>query len=274
MKDAFRFTRKNSVCIISALLITLASLIAVIIISNRTFSSASSDLSGGLNYLDADEKSDPTTADEFFHEKKTQRLNTGLSKKELEALKDDVANDRVDVFSLFKDYVILGDSRVLGFSHYKFLSHSCILAGGGDTIQSVRERMNSIKKRNPTYIFICYGLNDAGRKNSKSPEDYADEVLGIIHELNDAFPDAFIYYSSTIWISDQVAINYPPWAKIYDYNISCKKMCEENGIRFIDNDLICMQLKEKKLWSGDGIHLNKSFYKLWAKNLYLATLEG
>lgn len=274
MKEAFRPTRTNSVCIISALLIMLVSLCAVSILSGADSSSASDHLSDGLNYLDADEKNDPATADEFFRAKKTQRLNTGLSKKELEALKDDIANDRVDVFSLLKDYLILGDSRALGFSHYKYLDYSRVLAGGGDTINDALQRTDKIKKINPTYIFLCYGINDAGKKNSKSPEDYAEEVRDVINELSAVLPDAKIYYSSTIWISDQVAINYPPWAKIYDYNISCKKMCEENGIRFIDNDLICMQLKEKKLWSGDGIHLNKSFYKLWAKNLYLATLEG
>ena len=51
-------------------------------------------------------------------------------------------------------------------------------------------------------------------------------------------------------------------------------MCTDNNIRYIDNEAICAKLKEEKMWSGDGIHLSKSFYKLWAQNLYLATLEG
>lgn len=274
MNAFMKALRKNSVCIISAFLILIASLITIALLSNHHFFSASSDTSDGLRYLTASEKADPSTADNFLREKKKSLAATGYTTKEIAAIKDDILNDRSDVFSLFKDYVILGDSRALGFSHYKYLDYSRVLAGGGDTILKVRERMDKIKNLDPSYIYLCYGVNDAGRNIGETPEGYADEVLAVIQELEKALPDAKIYYSSIIWISDQAAINFPPWAKIYDYNVTCKTMCTDNNIRYIDNEAICAKLKEEKMWSGDGIHLSKSFYKLWAQNLYLATLEG
>ena len=65
----------------------------------------------------------------------------------------------------------------------------------------------------------------------------------------------------------------PMWAQIYDFSDACRTMCQENGIKYVDNDEICLRLKEERWWSGDGIHLSKPFYSLWAKNLYLAILE-
>ena len=63
------------------------------------------------------------------------------------------------------------------------------------------------------------------------------------------------------------------WGQIYDFSEACRSMCLENGIKYVDNDEICLLLKEQNMWAGDGIHLSKSFYKFWAQNLYLAALE-
>lgn len=258
--------------VLCTLIIPTCIIIGMAIADSQKSPAGSAETLKGLSCLEKMEKNDPAVAEEFHRTRTKEYLESEQTKLEREKLIDDINNDRVDVFSLFKDYAILGDSRAHGFSYFKFLSYSRVLADGGDTIRNVRTHMDKLKNLAPTYIYLCYGLNDAGIGYWKTPEEYADEVLQIINELREALPDAKIYYNSIIWISDGAA-SYAPWAQIYDYSSECRKMCEENGIYYIDNDEICMQLKPNKWWSGDGVHVCKPFYKLWAKNLYLATLE-
>ena len=242
-------------------------------ISRGGRATGSSESANGLNYLTQAEAFDPSEADEFYRAKIKRISAIEQSNEERKRLIDDIRNDRTDVFSHFKDCLILGDSRALGFSYYKFLNYSQVMAGGGDTILKVREQMDSIVNLNPAYIFLCYGVNDAGRTLWKTGDEYSKDVLAVINELQQALPDTKIYYSSIIWISDGAAKKFPPWTKIYEYSDACRVMCEENGIRFIDNTEICAQLKENNMWSGDGVHLSQPFYKLWGQNLLLATLE-
>jgi hypothetical protein len=45
----------------------------------------------------------------------------------------------------------------------------------------------------------------------------------------------------------------------------------ENGVVFVDNSVICKELKH--MWEPDGIHVVKTFYPHWGKNLVVAALE-
>lgn len=257
---------------ICAFILPLCTVAAMAVAGVQRNPAASPETLAGLDYLKTAEQSDPAVADEYRRTRTKEYLESEQRRLEKEKLIDDIRNDRVDVFSLFKDYAILGDSRAYGFGYFKLLSFSRVIAGGGDTIRTVKDRMNRLKNLDPTYIYLCYGLNDAGIGFWKTPEAYAAEVLEVIQELQETFPDARIYFNSIIWISDGAA-TYAPWAQIYDYNKACRAMCEANGIPYIDNDEICKVLKKNKWWSSDGVHVVEPFYKLWGKNLYLATLE-
>lgn len=272
MKQTAMKWMNHSACLVCGLVILLISLAAITSGYRNHSPAVSTRVSEGLHYLAVAESADPLAADTFYREKQKERMNALKNSQEKQALIEGLKNDETDVFPLFKDYVILGDSRAYGFSHFHFLEYSRVLAGGGDTILTVREHMDKIKNLNPSYIYLCYGINDAGIGIWKTPQSYAAEVLTVINELREALPDAEIIYSSIIWISDGAAMN-PMWAQIYDFSDACRTMCQENGIKYVDNDEICLRLKEERWWSGDGIHLSKPFYSLWAKNLYLAILE-
>ena len=76
----------------------------------------SSNCQAGLNYLSTAEKADSSVAEDFFRDKIKDRLALKKSNSEREALINDIKNHNVDVFPLFKDYLILGDSRIREFS--------------------------------------------------------------------------------------------------------------------------------------------------------------
>ena len=227
------------------------------------------ELIKGLEYLKSVEKSSPDAANEFFRAKTESSQNEEAKSELLQSLND----DSIDVFSLFKEYVILGDSRALGFSHFGFLDYKRVFANGGDTISKSLEHIDKIKNLDPSYIYLCYGINDAGGSRWSTTDAYAADLLKIVQELQQAFPNAKIIVSSIIWISEGAQRNHPKWGRIYEFNPLCKQICLENGIAYADNDEICQILKADRLWSGDGVHLSKSFYHLWAKNLLLAAWE-
>ncbi len=271
-KIVMRFLTQSS-CIVLALLIVISALLGISCLSGRSLTDHSDVVATGLDYLKNAEAADASAGDSVFFQRKAEREKLAQQQRDKEQLIYDINHDNVDIYSLFKDYAILGDSRALGFSHFRYLDYSRVFAAGGDTILNVRDHIDKLKKLNPTYIYLCYGVNDAGIQIWKTPEKYAAQVLEILSELQAALPDSKIMLNSTIWISEGAARKFTPWAQIYDFSAACKVMCQENGFQFIDNDEICLALKENKWWSGDGIHLLRPFYKLWAKNMFLATLE-
>lgn len=77
-----------------------------------------------------------------------------------DALLQKLDSSELDPFSLFQDFVIMGDSRILHLYNESMLEGRHILAGGGHTIRNIPEYYNEIEALNPSYIFLCYGLND------------------------------------------------------------------------------------------------------------------
>ena len=62
------------------------------------------------------------------------------------------------------------------------------------------------------------------------------------------------------------------WREIPQYSAAVEKMCQENGIPFVNNDAISEEYAS--LWDPDGIHLQEDFYPLWAANLIMAVYGG
>ena len=60
-------------------------------------------------------------------------------------------------------------------------------------------------------------------------------------------------------------------AQIPEWNRLMADAAREHGVIFVDNSAICQEYKN--LWEKDGIHVFKSFYPHWGKNLIVAALE-
>lgn len=263
----------QSASVILAILITLSVFLGISGAAADKRANRSYEVVKGMEYLKAAENAPTDEAEALFEARQKEKAEAARSEEERAKLVSDLQNNRVDVFSVFKDYVILGDSRVLGFSHYKFLGYRRVLAGGGDTFIKALDHLNEVKKLKPSYIFLCYGINDAGSARWKTTEAYSADVYKVIETLQKSFPDAKIIVSSAIWISKGAEKSFPKWGRIYEFNPVYKQVCEETGAVYVDNDGICEILKEKKMWSGDGIHLSREFYQYWAKNLWLGAME-
>ena len=183
--------------------------------------------------------------------------------QELQALLDDIDT----VWQEFSDAVILGDSRAVGFSYYSFLDASRVLASSGERIDAIDGHIEDLKKLDPAYIFLCYGINDLGWYGSA--QDYADTLLEKIRLLRRELPEAVIVVSSILPAYEPAVSREKLWLQIPDYTAAVQAMCEENGVLFADNTQLSEDYAD--LWQPDGIHLLPEFYPHWAANLIFAS---
>ena len=174
----------------------------------------------------------------------------------------------ISVWSLFEDYVLLGDSRAVGFSFYGFLPEERVLAESGATILHLEEHIPDIVALNPSNIFLCYGLNDIMLGTWPTPSDYVTKFTSVINEIHEQLPDANIYISSIL-----PAPGSSVQSQLADYSQALDEMCGTlPRCYFVDNSEISSEYAG--LWENDSIHVVKDFYPHWANNLITAVYSS
>ncbi len=217
----------------------------------RRFVNFGADTSKGVKYIQTQEKLSTSDIE--------TQLETRKSLEITKAKKD----GSVDSFAFFNDYVIIGDSRVLGFSSYGFLPDTYVLANTGDTVLKLSNWSDTLKKVNPKHIYISYGANDVANNLNASEGGYGAIYEKQVKKILKVCPDANIYVNSIIPFG-QIAYQTEPILENYqEYNDELKKMCKKNGWTFIDNS----EILDESLLQGDGIHFMADFYKVWASNM-------
>lgn len=220
------------------------------------------DVQSGVSYLQSLETIDPDTVTQKLRQMRLEKLQAERAARE-QALLDDIDT----VWQEFSDAVILGDSRAVGFSYYSFLDASRVLASSGERIDAIDGHIEDLKKLDPAYIFLCYGINDLGWYGSA--QDYADTLLEKIRLLRRELPEAVIVVSSILPAYEPAVSREKLWLQIPDYTAAVQAMCEENGVLFADNTQLSEDYAD--LWQPDGIHLLPEFYPHWAANLIFAS---
>lgn len=248
------------------------------------------DTAPGIGYLESLEQQDPAAVDQILRQRRMEELEV-----QREELLRQIKADELDPFAVFQDAVILGDSRAVGFFYYGFVDESRDLTGSGDTILNIPDKLDQLEAMNPRYIYLTYGLNDIKIGHWATLEDHIESYMARVREIQERLPDAVIIISSVLPFRDPSAQPEPggdgtetvPTAsssssglsaadkqrltQIPRWNKLMEETCREFGLIFVDNSAICEEFKN--LWEPDGIHVMKSFYPKWGKNLAVAALE-
>lgn len=234
--------------------------------------SQSAQVQRGLSWLEKQENTDVASVREEIQDvQKTLKAQkaSDVSSRRRQAYQATLANGQV--WGALKNAVLLGDSRVLGFSVFHFLPQKRVLAEGGGTINKVAEYTSKIQKINPRYIFLSYGINDVGIGIWKTPADYAQAMHSVLKALHKKFPGVQIYVNSMLPAQPSAIEKSPAWANIPQYSAALKEMCEKYGYPFIDNDDIVSA--HSNLYDTDGVHLQPDFYQYWGENLAMAIYD-
>lgn len=211
------------------------------------------DTKSGVEYLKTLESKDVSVIEQSIKE---------LEKKEQKAA---LESGELTVWEQFQDYAILGDSRTMGFDQYGFLPSERILAHGGATIEDIPDYMDSLKTLNPSYVFLCYGLNDVSIGYWDNPQDYAEDLGKAVESIKEELPNAEVFVNSIFPARDPAFEQSEAWRDIPEYNEVIKAYCEEQGYPYIDNTEIIEEHSD--LYDDDGIHLQEEFYEYWAINM-------
>lgn len=210
----------------------------------------------GVDYIKKSESKDPSA------------LSEQLSERRLEERKRAIQDGKLDVFGLFDDYLILGDSRATGFYLYGYLLESRVYAYNGATILNIDEWIDSIQQLQPQNIYIAFGMNDIKNNlNNTSNGSYSQLLSEQIKKILNVCPQANIYVNSIIPASQSVTqSNSDLWSQIDVYNAQIQQACQDNGWTYIDNSSL-VQDQSEPIYESDGIHFVSSFYEKWARNI-------
>ena len=262
--------KKKNLPIIPIVIGIFVALVAVMLAlgGNAKKSTADAEISKGLAYLQSLEEKDPADV---------QQVRKAIRQRELDAQRDELLDQltsgKIDPFSLFQDYVVMGDSRAVGFWYRKFLDKGRVLADGGHTIRNIPDQIDTLVTLNPSTIYLCYGLNDCSIGYWDSAESYVAEYMQVVKSIREKLPDATIVVSSILPARDPAFQKSAKWRNIPEWSAALEKACKENGVLFANCDKLAEDYPN--LWDPDGIHFRKEFYPYWASNLVVTTLmEG
>lgn len=259
-----------SLTTVAVILVSVLAVVFVISLVGALFQEDETDkaIKEGIEYLESLEEKNPQLVAD---------VRRSIYEAEIDAQREELllqlSNGTIDPFSLFKDYVVMGDSRAVGFWYRDFLDKDRVLADGGHTIRNITEQMDTLVALNPSTIYLCYGLNDISIGYWNSAEEYVAEYMEIINEIQTRLPNATIVVSSILPARDPAFERSEKWRNIPAWSAALEQACLENGILFANCDQLAVDHPE--LWDPDGIHFREAFYPYWASNLVVTVLmEG
>lgn len=222
-------------------------------------------LEPGLEYLKAQETIDLTPISTKVDERNRTDALTRISDP----------NDSMSMWSLFKNTILMGDSRVYGFMSYGFLPENQVLAAAGYTINNIPEFEETIAAQQPSVIYLSYGVNDMGLNigSNEGENGYQAVYERNIKALLEKSPNTKIFVNSIIEPTPEALAKNPNWNQVADFNRQIKEMCERNGWTYVDNSALSAG-GTAPIYASDGVHFFSTFYEQWAKNMLMAQYQN
>ena len=132
---------------------------------------------------------------------------------------------------------------------------------GGDSINGLRVRVDTIMLTKPEKIFVYVGINDIlqGRE--------VENIIGRYNELFDVLggTGCKIYIQSLLPVSPNQGDAERICDAVYEINSKLKNMCKDRGFTFIDmwGEFAGEDWALREEYYYDGVHVNATAYKHW-----------
>lgn len=227
--------------------------IGLIVFALRPSNDASA---AGLEYLENQAAADIT------------QIEKDVTAKKNEHLIESVKNGDTSIFSLYRNSLILGDSRVYGFDSYGFVPGEQVLAAAGTTIANIEDNLEIIQRMQPQVMYFSYGVNDMGLQigSDRGENGYAQVYEEQIDKALSVSPNSQIVVNSIIPVTQAAKERSPRWDQAEDYNRQIQEMCERRGWTYVDNTDLADN-GNAPIYQGDGVHFLPDFYPVWASNM-------
>ncbi len=257
----------------------LALVLLIIFLSIRLYRRSAgreAALEEGVAYLQELEKGDPSKVDD-----RLARMEEEKIQRNLENYRQLLLQNPDEVWNQFTDLVIVGDSRAEGFEVYEYLTSERVMAEKGLQIDYLYEEStrHTLETLQPTKIWLLFGTNDIGNSTDPAWQDqWIEDYRQAIRDLQELLPNATIFVEAILPVTEAAAAEDPTYNNIETVNKALEKMCKEVGARYEDDGDLLKEHPE--YFEPDGIHMNHTFYPVWATNMlmtyydYIGALES
>lgn len=198
-----------------------------------------------------------------------------LCVNEQEIIKLNSRLERLERYTYNKESIVfLGDSITSRYDLDKYFPNYNVYNSGiaGNMTKDILENMeNRVFAYNPTKVFILIGTNDlvySGLDND-GIKNNIEEIINKIYEKNN---NTKIYLESIYPINTSLnkeIVEIRTNDNIKDLNNKIEKMCDNNKCTYINmyDDLTDKNGNMKRIYTVDGLHLNKIGYKVITNKL-------
>ncbi|MBQ9061312.1 MAG: hypothetical protein IJ121_00585 [Eubacterium sp.] len=173
-----------------------------------------------------------------------------------------VESGAIDVWSLFGDVFILGDSRSEPFSYYGLLDESRVFAIKGANLRKADQGVSQAQAANAQNLIFTFGLNDASG-NWPTAQDYIAKYEEVIQQYRAVLPDAKIYIASVAGVTEHAINGNPTLAQLPAYNQEIRNLCDQKGYVYIECESLLTEHED--LYEPDGEHFTRALYEFWGR---------
>lgn len=227
--------------------------------------SGSTDFSAGISRIQALEAQDPTDVDTIIKANRRERLISMRNE-----LGEKLESGEISVWSLFEDYVILGDSRGHCFNYIPEMDKSRNLSVIANTAVYIPDNYEDVAALNPSTIILIFGVNDMLRSDCTNTEDYKAYFIPIVQDLMAHFPDATVYINPLFPCIDAGLARHEIWQHTAEYDQAIREIAKETGMIYVNCDDIVMK---DEYYLDDGLHFGNEFNEIWAKHMILTIYD-
>ena len=174
--------------------------------------------------------------------------------------------EQVAVRTLFANTIFFGDSMTQAIGEYGFLDMTNIVYQRSATIDVLITKIPEVAATLPKQVVIFTGLNDCNHYTDIA--DYRRDYVTMLQQLKASIPGVNIIVSSLLSPSDALGQVRADLVRAPQFDQELRSICQENDVTYVDSTWIVRQ----KNYLDDGIHMNRTFYRVWFR--YLKALLG
>ena len=174
--------------------------------------------------------------------------------------------EQVAVRTLFANTIFFGDSMTQAIGEYGFLDMTNIVYQRSATIDVLITKIPEVAATLPKQVVIFTGLNDCNHYTDIA--DYRRDYVTMLQQLKTSIPGVKIIVSSLLSPSDALGQVRADLVRAPQFDQELRSICQENNVTYVDSTWIVRQ----KNYLDDGIHMNRTFYRVWFR--YLKALLG
>lgn len=180
-------------------------------------------------------------------------------------IRDKTTSKTKDSYAVrFNNTIIMGDSLSQAFLDYRLLNKNQVIANRGRRVDNIDEDINKVIQLAPSIVFMGYGMNDL-EYNRGNAANFIAVYKTQVQKIKKALPKTKIYVNSILPTNKKAREIKPVFGSYVQFNEEMKKMCEEEGLQYIDN-LPLMNWSDN-IYEKDGIHPLFPYYPKWLENM-------